>query len=71
MLRYMNQQDRGSLCSEITKAADGTLIFKESKIERPNIVIEVTDQNIFFPYPEKDVIQNPLLKQDPQPYNFQ
>ena len=70
MLRYMNNQDRGSRCDEITKAADGTLIYNESKITRPNIVIEVTDQNIFFPYPEKDVIQNPLLKQDPQPYNF-
>ena len=70
MLHYMNSQDRGSRCDEITKAADGTLLYNESKISRPNIVIEVTDDNIFFPYPEVDVIQNPLLKQDPQPYNF-
>lgn len=70
MLRYFNEQERGVICDNITKAADGSLIYDEEKITHPNIVIEVTDKNIFFPYPESDVIQNPLLKQDPQPYNF-
>ena len=70
MLKYFNSQDRGALCDEITKAADGSLVFNEDKMSRPNIVIEVTDQNIFFPYPESDVIQNPMLKQSPQPYSF-
>lgn len=70
MLRYFNNQDRGAICDNITKASDGSLIYDAGKISRPNIVIEVTDQNIFFPYPESDVIQNPLLRQSPQPYHF-
>lgn len=73
MLRYFNSQDRGAICNNITKDAEGNLVFGAedgSEIERPNIVIEVTADNIFFPYPESDVIQNPLLKEEPQPYTF-
>lgn len=33
-----------------------------------NIIL--TDENIFMPYPEADVLQNPYLSQEPEPYNF-
>lgn len=33
--------------------------------------IIITDANIFIPYPEADVLQNPFLSEDPQPYNFE
>lgn len=32
--------------------------------------IQLNDGNIFMPYPESDVIQNPYLNKDPQPYDF-
>ncbi|SHE70990.1 RagB/SusD family nutrient uptake outer membrane protein [Dysgonomonas macrotermitis] len=73
MLQYFNSQDRGAICDNITKDKDGNLVFgleDGSEITRPNIVIEVTAKNIFFPYPESDVIQNPLLNEAPQSYNF-
>lgn len=73
MLSYFNSQDRGAICDNITKNKEGYLVFgleDGSEIKRPNIVIEVTKNNIFFPYPESDVIQNPLLKEAPQPYTF-
>lgn len=34
----------------------------------PRVVIGET--NIFLPYPESDVLQNPYLSEDPQPYDF-
>jgi len=32
--------------------------------------ISLSEENIFMPYPESDVIQNHYLKEDPQAYNF-
>lgn len=32
--------------------------------------VVLSEASIFMPYPESDVIQNPLLKQQPQPYEF-
>ncbi|MBR6189898.1 MAG: carboxypeptidase-like regulatory domain-containing protein [Prevotella sp.] len=36
----------------------------------PDVVPTITKDNIFLPYPEADVIQNPYLKEEPQHYNF-
>lgn len=39
--------------------------------ERPNFIpITLSEANIFLPYPETDVIQNPYFKQPAQDYNF-
>lgn len=32
--------------------------------------IEINESNVFLPYPEADVLQNPYLKEAPQPYDF-
>ena len=34
------------------------------------VPVNVTSANIFLPYPEADVLQNPYLSQDPVPYDF-
>ncbi len=36
---------------------------------KPHEVV-LTDANIFMPYPEADVLQNPYLSMDPVPYDF-
>ena len=36
----------------------------------PDVVPTITKDNIFLPYPEADVIQNPYLKREPEHYNF-
>ncbi len=36
----------------------------------PYSTVNATDDDIYLPYPENDVIQNPLLSQDPVPYDF-
>ena len=71
MLSYFQNQDRGAYCEEVSKSADGqSLVINEERIVRPTQTIQINDGNIFFPYPETDVIQNPMLKEDPQPYMF-
>lgn len=72
MLQYFNSQKRGWYSGNITRdPVTGVLNFGDEedyqKIE-PEVV--VTDKNVFLPYPEKDVIQNPLLNEEPQSYNF-
>ena len=37
---------------------------------KPHDRITITPSNIFLPYPENDVLQNPYLSQAPQPYDF-
>jgi hypothetical protein len=79
MLTYFNNQERGRRADSITKDENGNLIFAspdENGVLTEGIFIEpanpvvVTDNNIFFPYPENDLIQNPRLKEEPQAYTF-
>lgn len=81
MLTYFNSQKRGERATVIKRDEDqaGRLLlgtedytgtFQEGVYEEPQIEINIADDNIFFPYPESDVIQNPLLKEEPVPYNF-
>ena len=52
--------------SEFEEMRDALLKAKGSDYQP----IELSDANIFMPYPESDVIQNHFLKEAPQPYNF-
>lgn len=81
MLKYFNSQKRGERATVIKRDEDqaGRLLlgtedytgeFHEGEYEEPQIEINIADDDIFFPYPESDVIQNPLLKEEPVPYTF-
>lgn len=81
MLKYLNSQKRGERATVIKRDEDqaGRLLlgtedytgeFHEGEYEEPQIEINIADDDIFFPYPESDVIQNPLLKEEPVPYTF-
>lgn len=80
MLKYFNSQQRGYRAPAITKDENGKLLFGimldgvfqegEEYYEEPAMEIYITDKDIFFPYPESDVIQNPLLNEAPVPYVF-
>jgi len=69
MLSYFNSQQRGYTCNKISKDENRNLVF-EQPLNAPSNPVVITKDNIFFPYPENDLIQNPLLKEDPQPYKF-
>lgn len=83
MLDYFNSQYRGYKCDAIVKDKQGYLHFGRYDADgitllegpdywnTPNFEIYVRgDQDIFMPYPESDVIQNPLLNEEPVPYEF-
>ncbi len=71
MLAYFNNQERGYTSSNITKDEYGNISFgTESQISKPATPVVVTHDNIFLPYPELDLLQNPKLKEEPQSYNF-
>lgn len=81
MLAYFNNQQRGYRAPMIIKDEKGYLHFGNNDAsgtfqegpdyyEEPQIEINISDNDIFFPYPESDVIQNPLLKEEPVPYTF-
>lgn len=72
MLDYFNNQKRGWVSSKITKDEYGKINFgdEEEDITKIDPPVVVTHNNIFLPYPEKDMIQNPLLKEEPVSYKF-
>ena len=74
MLEYFNNQMRGYRAHEIVKDADRNVVFVPNSggdiYSIPDIPVVITHDNIFLPYPESDLIQNPRLKEEPQPYNF-
>lgn len=80
MLTYFNSQQRGYRADAIIKDKDGNLHFGrydgstflegEEYYTAPEFTINITANNILLPYPESDVIQNPLLNEPPVPYTF-
>ena len=81
MLEYFNNQHRGWTASYIkVKGEDRSVHFyAENDVNteeyewgnnEPVYTIEVTADDIFLPYPESDVIQNPLLNEPPVDYEF-
>ena len=83
MLDLFNNQYRGYTCDVIAKDEEGYLHFGRYDADgvtllegpdywnAPGFEIHVSgDDDIFMPYPESDVIQNPLLNEEPVPYEF-
>jgi len=67
VLNYINYQDRASNGS-YTYNKDTKTIENTSTSTRP--VNQATPERLLLPYPESEVVQNPLLKQAPVKYNF-
>lgn len=80
MLNYFQNQHRGYTVDNIVKDEDGYLhfgrydgdVFLEGveNWQEPGENVEITHNNIMMPYPESDIIQNPLLNEEPVAYEF-
>ncbi len=83
MLAYFNGQYRGYTWDELAIGPNQEITFVSKgddwktyeetpfgPIIEPSVKANITPGNIFLPYPETDVIQNPLLKKEPEHYNF-
>ncbi|MDE6572885.1 MAG: RagB/SusD family nutrient uptake outer membrane protein, partial [Duncaniella sp.] len=83
MMEYFNNQYRGYTWDEIAigehneisfvSAGDDYKTYVETPygpVIEPSVKANINAGSIFLPYPETDVIQNPLLKKEPEHYKF-
>ena len=82
IINYLNHQYRGcgygkiivgdddELTIEENPDMEGSVDFELGTLDPASVTPNITKDNIFLPYPEADVIQNPYLKEEPQHYNF-
>nr|WP_321411995.1 RagB/SusD family nutrient uptake outer membrane protein [uncultured Carboxylicivirga sp.] len=70
VINYIIGQDRGTIVPILYNTATNT-VTEDSERDRGSRSIGTIDASVFLlPYPESEVVQNPLLKADPVPYVF-
>ena len=70
VINYIKAQDRGTITPFNYDSETNTVTVDET-VDPSSRSIGVIDRSIFFlPYPESEVVQNPLLKDAPVPYEF-
>ncbi|WP_281234959.1 RagB/SusD family nutrient uptake outer membrane protein [Flavobacterium gelatinilyticum] len=70
VINYITGQDRGTIVPILYDTATNTVSVDPSKSNSPR-AIGVVDATIFLlPYPESELVQNPLLRENPVPYQF-
>ena len=66
-LNYINYQDRGHNGSYTFEISTGVA---ENTSTSTRAVNQAAADRLLLPYPESELVQNPLLKQTPVNYNF-
>jgi predicted small lipoprotein YifL len=67
ILNYINNQERGTTYT-CPKNPDGSLnVHITDRLPQP---VVATAEDMYFPYPESEIIQNPYFNKAPVPYNF-
>ncbi|CAD0008988.1 RagB/SusD family nutrient uptake outer membrane protein [Flavobacterium chungangense] len=70
VINYITGQNRGTITPILYDTPTNTVSVDASKSTSPR-AIGVIDASIFvLPYPESELIQNPLLRENPVPYKF-
>lgn len=70
VINYVTAQNRGTITPILYDTATNTVSVDASKSSSPR-AIGVIDATIFeLPYPESELVQNPLLRENPVPYKF-
>ena len=70
VINYVTGQNRGTITPILYDAATNTVTVDASQATSPR-AIGVIDATIFtLPYPESELVQNPLLRENPVPYQF-
>jgi hypothetical protein len=67
ILDYINAQERGTEYTHVNNS-DGSITVTLTTREDP--AVAATAEDIYFPYPEAEMVQNPFFGQDPVPYDF-
>jgi len=70
VINYINDQDRAVMPPFTYEAATNTVRIDETRDPETRAIGNVDASIFLLPYPESEVVQNPLLRQDPVPYDF-
>ncbi|WP_324721701.1 RagB/SusD family nutrient uptake outer membrane protein [Salinimicrobium sp. HB62] len=70
VINYIDNQDRATILPFTYNAATNTVTIDET-VDATTRAVGDADASIFFlPYPESEVVQNPLLREEAVPYEF-
>jgi hypothetical protein len=70
VVSYINGQSRGVIVPITYAAATNTVSVDPAGTNSPRAIGAIDPSIFLMPYPESEVIQNPLLNEAPVPYNF-
>ncbi|MCD8262569.1 MAG: RagB/SusD family nutrient uptake outer membrane protein [Bacteroides sp.] len=70
VLGYIENQDRDIIVPFTYDGSTNTLTLDDSRDPGSRPVGVINSSIFLLPYPESEVVQNPLLKEDPVPYEF-
>ncbi len=70
VINYITGQSRGTIVPITYDAATNTVSVDATRSNSPRAIGSIDETIFLLPYPESEVIQNPLLKEAPVPYQF-
>ncbi len=70
VINYVISQDRGTITPFLYDAATNTASLDESRDPTTRAIGTIDGSIFLLPYPESEVVQNPLLKEAPVSYEF-
>ncbi len=70
VINYIIGQDRGSIIPFIYDSSTNTATIDDSRDTGSRAIGDIDATIFLLPYPESEVVQNPLLKEAPVPYEF-
>jgi starch-binding outer membrane protein, SusD/RagB family len=70
VVNYITGQDRGTIVPFTYNTANNTLTYDATRTESKRSIGNIDADIFLLPYPESEVVQNPLLRKDPVPYVF-
>ncbi|WP_037317034.1 RagB/SusD family nutrient uptake outer membrane protein [Salegentibacter sp. Hel_I_6] len=70
VVSYIDDQERAVITPFTYQAETNTVSVDETRDVTTRAVGDVDESIFLLPYPESEVVQNPLLREDPVPYEF-
>lgn len=70
VINYIISQDRGTIYPILYDTSTNTVTVDDDRDTGTRPIGDIDTSIFLLPYPESEVVQNPLLKEDPVPYEF-
>jgi len=70
MINYVTGQDRGTITPFLYDTETNTATVDDTRSPGSRAIGAINEGIFLLPYPESEVVQNPLLKETPVPYEF-